>query len=288
GAAFATRFRKDWSAISADPAVVPDHTKAALQAVGYSYEWIGSGMTSAQQLVMDSIDSGVPVLGMQLAGYLDWGLIVGYTRGGDTWVCRTYHDRGTEYSETTKLSPSMLILGQKGDALNTIEAVKNSVKLAIQFGKGEKKPSDSRFESGFKAFDAWINALKSPELAQMTMKELETIQHINAWLYGCLIDARSAGIVYLQWAAKLLKGEVSKSLVEAADLYSDEVKLLKESRECAPYPSKVNSESNWSAELRAKQIDVLKAVLDKEKEAIAALENALSGFETNENAELGK
>lgn len=282
GAAFATRFRKDWSVLSADPTVVPDHTKAALQAVGYSYEWIGSGMQTAQQLVIDSIDRGVPVVAMQLANYLDWGLIVGYSRGGDIWVCRTYHDKGADYSKAAKLPPTMLILGQKSEPPSTDELLKRSVELAVQFAKGEKRPSDSRFESGLKAFDAWADALQSSELAQTTGRQLEILQHINAWLYSCLVDARTAGVAYLRWAAKLLKGDAAKHLNEAANLYDEEVKLLKDGREAVPYPSKNESEVRWTAELRAKQIEVLRAALEKEKEAIANLEKAISSFNASE------
>jgi len=283
GAAFATRFRKDWSPSSADPTVTPDHAKTAMEAVGYSYDWIGSGMPDAGQLVMDSVGAGVPVVGMQLSGYPDWGLIVGYTRGGDTWVCRTYHDKGSAYWETMRLSPSMLLLGEKGKAPGMSASVRRSIELAVQFGKGEKKPSDPRYEAGPGAFDAWIAALQSPELAQTTGKQLETIQHINAWLYGCLIDARTAGVTYLRWAAKLLKDDAGKSAGEAADLYDEEVEALTDAREFAPYPSQNEPDRKWTSEMRAKQIEALKAALDKEKEAIAALEKAMSGFETPED-----
>jgi len=276
GAAFATRFRSDWSATSADAGLNEDHAKPALEALGYSYEWAGSGMPNASEVVIASIDAGIPIVASRLVGYTDWGLLVGYKHGGDIWLCRTYHDKTDAYTEVANLPHSMLILGEKRTQPSTEESVKRSIRLSVQFAKGEKTLSDARFEVGLKAYEAWIKALNSQDLAKYPPAELQRIMHVNAWLYRCLIDARSAGVKYLKWAEKFIPDEARSALNDAATAYEEEVRMLEDARNSAPYPYEVSETEGWTSKMRNEQIKTMTSALEKEKEAIASLEKVLS------------
>lgn len=268
GAAFATRFNRDWSASSTDAAMNDDHPKAAMQAVGYSYTWATTG---DPQVVTTSIDRGVPVVAMSLAGKNDWGVIVGYERLGETWLGRTYYDRSTSYYRTDKLPWSALILGRKGTTPPMAQTARDSIKLAIEFARGERKLKDPKYAVGFDAYGAWIEALQSKKCQSLAGVDLEQTASINAWMFNSLIDARFAGVTYLTWAATVLKGDAKTHCEEAAALYREEIDALRTAKDYVKYPQNITSGPKWSAEMRAHQIEALKQALEKDRAAVAAL-----------------
>jgi hypothetical protein len=269
GAAFATRFHRDWSPSSTDAAMNDDHPKAALQAVGYSYTWATTG---DPRVVMGSIDRGVPVICSDLAGKNDWGVIVGHQRMGEIWLGRTYYDRSSAYFRTEKLPWSALILGQKGTAPPMAKNARDSIKLAVEFARGERKLKDPKYAVGFDAYGAWIEALQSKKCQGLVGKELEQTASINAWIFNSLIDARYAGVTYLTWAATVLKGDAKTHCEEAAALYQEEIDALRSAKDYVKYPQNITSGPKWSADMRAYQIEALKQALEKDKAAVAALQ----------------
>jgi hypothetical protein len=278
GAAFATRFHTDWSAKSPDAALSGDHPSAALRAVGYAYEWSGLDLNESPGLIMASIERNMPVIGNQLTGTGDWGLVVGYEFMGEVWFCRTYRDKSTGYTRVPKTPQNMLVLKEKIEPPPWSESVRKSLKLAVEFAKDGHKLPDPKYQVGLKAFDAWNQALRDKSKLG-TGKEQERTMHINAWIYGSLLDARKAGVSYLRWAAKQLDGDVRKSVEEAADSYDEEVDLLDSGKKCAPYPHQVKSEPKWTDGMREDQIAILEQAVEKEKLAIASLEKALAALD---------
>ncbi len=278
GAAFATRFHRDWSASSTDAALNDDHPKAALQAVGYSYTWATTG---DPQVIMDSIDRGAPVIGMNLAGNNDWGVIAGYGRMGEVWLGRTFYDQSSDYYRTGKLPWSALILGQKGAVPPIAQSAHNSIKLAVEFAKGERKLKDPKYAVGFDAYVAWIEALQSKKCQELAGKELEQTASTNALMFNSLIDARHAGAAYLTSAARVLNGDAKTHCEEAAALYQEEIDALRTAKDYVKYPQNITSGPKWSADMRAYQIEALKQALEKDKAAVAALEKILDEKKEN-------
>jgi hypothetical protein len=271
GAAFATRFFRDWCPSSADAAMNDDHPKAAMQAVGYFYTWATTG---DPRVIVDSINSSVPVIGIDLAGKDDWGIIVGYQHMGETWLCRTYYDKSGVYYRTGKTPWSALIIGPTGGAPSMAQNARNSIELAVEFARGEHKLPD--YAVGFDAYGAWIEALQSKKLRGLAGKDLEETAFINALLYNSLIDARYAGVTHLTWAATVLKGEAKTHCEEAAKLYQEEVDILKDARDYVKYPQNIKSGPKWSADMRAYQIEALRQALEKDKAAVAELDKIVN------------
>jgi hypothetical protein len=269
GAAFATRFHRDWRSSSADAALNDDHPKAALQAVGYAYTWATTG---AAKDIMDSIERQMPVIGAGLAGAGDWGIVIGYERMGETWLCRTYYDKPDTSYSSGKVPWSALILGEKGKAPSITENARDSIKRAVEFAKGERKLSDTKYAVGFAAYDAWIEALESKKCEALTGKGLEETAFINAWLYNCLIDARYAGAAHLKWAAPLLNDQAKTQCEKAASLYESEIEILKGAKDYIKYPQNITSGPKWTADMRAHEVEALRQARDMDKEAVAALE----------------
>ncbi len=272
GVAFATRFFRDWSESSADAALNDDHPKAAMEAVGYSYTWATSGQPGP---IIESIDRGAPAVGANLSGHGDWGIIAGYERSGETWLTRTYYDRSSAHSIADKTPYAVLVIGRKGKVPTTAENVRKSIKLAVEFGKGERK-LDAKYAVGFEAYTAWIDALRSKRCQELTGKELEKVAYINAWLYNSLIDARHAGVAHLSWAAKTLQGEARAHCERAAALYQEQIDILSGARSYVRYPQTIKDGPKWSAEMRAYQIEALRQALEKDKAAVASLEKVLA------------
>jgi len=272
GAAFATRFHRDWSVSSADAAMNDDHPKAAMQAVGYFYTWATTG---DPKVIVDSINGSAPVIGIGLAGKDDWGIIVGYLRMGETWLCRTYYDKSDAYHRTEKTPSTALILGEKGGAPSMAQNARNSIKLAVEFATGQRKIGN-KYAVGFDAYSAWIEALQSKKLQGLSGKALEDTAFTNALIYNSLIDARYAGVTHLTWAATVLKGEAKTHCEEAAKLYQEEIDILKGTKDYVKYPQNITSGPKWSADMRAYQIEALRQALEKDKAAVAALEKIVN------------
>jgi hypothetical protein len=267
GAAFATRFLPGWCESSADAAINDDHPRAAMQAVGYAYTWSTTGDSAA---VIQSLDRGVPVIGIDIAGHGDWGIIAGYDHMGEVWISRSYHSKPADYRSLEKLPWSVLLLGAKSNPPTMADNVRTSITLAVDFGQGKRVIKGYRV--GFDGYGAWIEALQPRNCNSLQGKRLEEVAYINAWLYNCLMDARCAAVTYLTWAATLLKGEDKSNCLQAASLYQEELDILKEARDYVKYPQSIRSGPKWTAEMRAYESEALRRALEKDMAAIAALE----------------
>lgn len=276
GAAFAARFKPGWSESSADAALNDDHPRAAMQAVGYSYSWA----TNADEgRVTRSLAGGVPVIGIDVTGHRDWGIIVGYERMGEMWLCRTYHSGPTEYHNTEKLPWSMFLIGDKRKPPAMVDSVRTSIRLAIQFAKGERKIEG--YAVGPAAYEAWIEALQPKNCQSLSGKRLEEVAYINALLHNSLIDARYAALTYLTWAASLMEDADAEYCEAAAALYQEEIDILKDAKDYVRYPQNIKTGPKWSAEMRAYQAEALRQALIKDRAAISALDKIVNRNEDN-------
>jgi len=259
--------------------------EVALRALGYDYIYrFGKegdpSVSEMKKLIIESIDKGIPVIAIDLRKFPDWGVIVGYRKGGEEFLCRTYHDESDEYSTNEKWPWAIYVLEEKKERQKTREEiVLNSLRIAIKLAHAEKFPiGDNFLKSGFAALEHWIEHLKNEAYYQsLGEEEFNNARLYNAWNYISLIDARSCAVKYLQEEANTLEAS-SGNLLYAAKIYSQIVNVLKNGRKYALYPWE---EGSWGPEERKKEIEVLKEVLKLEKEAINAINEVVKKYYSN-------
>lgn len=273
--------RPDLCASAPDAACGFNCIAAAMQALGRSYQEVrphGNAQQGRAEII-DSIDRGVPVLAINLEPGMDWGVITGYSDGGEKLLCRLYDlpsHLTEEYSEAP-LWPDMIVAlaGKSSSAAGSpdVEALKTAVMLAHaeRFGK---------YASGFAALEAWIEDMLDDAKHEPRQKEKPHAGlHDNAWCFWSFNDARIAASRYLQAIAEDFTPPVAASLQAAAELYGRiSARLEQGGSEYAPFESQIGDRP-WSTDMRHKQAGVLAEVLAWEREAVAEIEQAMSGLE---------
>lgn len=227
-------------------------------------------VAAVRQAVMASIDRGIPA---QFSNEED-GIIVGYQRGGEAWICLHPQQHGgkqpyleanwpwgvTVYSTRKTAMPELKTL--------VIESLQQAVAMAIT----ETAPED--YHVGFKAWDDYIAKLEILEKADG--KTRASLQQGNAWIYECLGKHRGAAAVYLRQVAPLFDDTAAAHLRLAADQYEAlSGKVLSGDKglwDVAPYPSG----QAWTPAQIADQVRRLKAALPLEHAAISEIERALA------------
>lgn len=234
----------------------------------------------ARAAVVESIDRGVPVQ----YGSEEDGLIVGYQKGGEEWLCLHYfHDAGMkETFVETKLPWGLVVFtGPKEQPPDretlAVEALRQAVEMAqtpvVDEGGGG-------YAVGFAGWEELIGRLEF--LATADEKTVAGDQHGNAWIYESLVQYRRAAGWYLREIAPRFAPPVDGHLRKAARLYArmaDEV--LTDPEHCiltvAPYPGDAER-GPWTVEKRQEELRRLEAALPLEREAISEIEKALAAM----------
>ena len=105
GAAFRLQIAQpDWCPSAPDATVGCDVSGPAVKALGYSLTSIDDnsilvwvGVKRVKAAIVESVDDGRPVVAINLAGGMDWGIVTGYEDDGKSFLCRTYENPGDEY-----------------------------------------------------------------------------------------------------------------------------------------------------------------------------------------------
>ena len=279
GAAFRLHFHQpDWCPSSPDATCGYDHSGPALRALGYTAMPIHSDKNKPEEVkklrdaVVKSIDDGRPVVAIDLIGSPDWGAIVGYSEGGEEFICRTYYDKTEEYSRAQKWPWVTMIIDQKKDTPPRRESVLQSLKIAQEIANTEKYDD---YASGFSAYECWIaDLLDDSRYEDLSEEELGGMVHVNGWCYSSLGDARSSAVKYLRSVAGDFGDEGEAHLAKAADIYDKIMQKLMGGRKYAPFPHQLKDGERWTKEMRHAEADVLKEVLALEREAIDELKSA--------------
>ena len=203
GAAFRLHFHQPgWCPSSPDATCGFDCSGPALKALGYTAKGIHSDKNNPEDVkqvreaVIQSIDKGHPVLAIDLREVPDWGVIVGYTDGGKKFLCRTYYDKGEEYTPAEKWPWVVEVIGGKVDAPDKRDSILKSLEIAVEIANTEKYED---YTSGFAAYEIWAKELlDDAKFANLDDKELKSKHHTNAWCYNSLVDAREAAVRYLR------------------------------------------------------------------------------------------
>ena len=227
-----------------------------------------------RRAVVESIKRGIPVQ----YGNEEDGIIVGYQKGGEEWIC--YHplqDGGK--------NPFVVTQWPWGVAIFTSRKETNPSRRDLAIGALQQAVAMARTQNtstylvGFEAWVEYIMRLRVLEEADEATRMAAALG--NAWIYECLAQYRASAARYLLDVAGEFDLPATEHLMKAARLYermSSEV--LRDEERCtatiAPYPGMLRSGKVWSAEMRQEQIRRLECALPLERETIGEIEQAMA------------
>ena len=211
----------------------------------------------------------------------DCAFVYGFKDSGKTFLVRDYYLETSKEQTFDKLGDVFWFLeAGKEKPLPAKKAFELGLKTAVKNFSRSDEPEmfGGKFAYGVKGFSAWRKAIeaadgdeKAPKLGQKT----------DWWVMSCLSDARTAAANYLRANRSLLGTTAQSHLKRAEALYREEANELLSVQEkneawAAPF-----SGVSWNAEIRAREIEVLKQCEKTEAEAISEIEKALSALKEN-------
>jgi len=230
-----------------------------------------------RQAVMASIDRGVPVQ----YGSEEDGVIIGYQKNGDEWVClHPYRDGGKKPFVEKEWPWGITVYTGPKDTLPAPRDLQvASLHQAVTMATTQKADG---YDLGFAAWEAYIAQLKTLETADEKTRTGE--MQGNAWIYECLAQSRGVAARYLREIAAQYPPAAADHLRRAADLYDEMATRVLTDKEhsyiaVAPYPWGLKAGEQWQPAQIRQQVERLEKALPLEKAAIEEIQQALAVIE---------
>ena len=270
GAAFRLHFHPDFCPSSADFTTGFDVSKVLFKSLGYNCELFKIDdkkfveIKSLYQRIISQINSGKPIVAINLKVCPEWGIITGYLKNKPGILCRTYFDDSEDYSLAEHAPWLTFFIGEKGEPLDNKELFLNSLKIADQLAKTEMF---EQYYSGFNAFKKWIETLQK-YTDTSKIKRFDKIEE-NWTLFNSLLDSRRSAHNYFDSYLDILDLKMGKEIIGN---FKKEVKILSDLQDNA-LPKIDSKVKDWTPEIINEQIDCLTSILEIEKEIIELIEN---------------
>jgi len=227
-----------------------------------------------RQVVMASIDHGVPVQ----YGSEEDGVIIGYQKNGDEWIClHPYRDGGKKpFVEKEWPWGITVYTGPKETLPAPRDLQVASLRQAVTMATAQKTDG---YDLGYAAWEACIANLKTLEKADEKTRAGE--MQGNAWIYECLAQYRGSAARYLREIAAQYPPAAANHLRRAADLYDEMASRVLTDKEhsvvaVALYPWMLKAGEQWRPEQIQSQVERLEKALPLEKAAIGEIQQALA------------
>ncbi len=223
---------------------------------------------SARDAVVTSLERGVPVLYEREES----SLIVGYT--SDALLLRDYHAREPGYETMGEWPWRVGIASPKQGRPDLAAVLVDSLRLATELFDTDQV---GRYRCGRAAYVHWSELLSDPSrFDRYTEQERFGAALGNAHTLECLADARGAAANYLAGMSEHAPPAAQPSLDSAAAAYAEIERRVRAARpELAPFPWEQSDVRPWSAELRARECELLSELAGVDASAIAFLKEAL-------------
>jgi hypothetical protein len=268
GCAFRTQFFDTWCPSSPDPGCGYDAVVPALAACGYGAESHplasdGKNRPAIVRAIMASIDSGIPALAIDLIEVPEWGVITGYQKQGQEFLCRTYFDSRKNYDLARKFPFVSMTLNRLGNAPVRTESYRIGFQIVEQNLSTEKY---GEYYSGLAAFRKWIDRLKD-DFTKLDSARFANVMTANYWIYERIISDRKVGVEYLNRVSSALP-DLKPRLDSLVALYTREADLLAAAQDKVPGMGMVTKPEQWTQEPKAAQSAALTQALALETQAL--------------------
>ncbi len=282
GLAFRMQVHNEWCPSSPHPFCGYQCVKGSVNALPWTvkpYEVKpddAEGVKNARRAIVASIDRGVPCA----YGSEEDGVIYGYQKGGEEWLCVHPFQGGKQVVETEWPWGIGVYTERKTEMPGRRALMVASLKQAVEMAHTK---SVEEYDCGFHAWEQWIARLRDEEwIAQRSENEAGLMQG-NSWIYCCLVEYRGAAAKYLRSVASDFDEGAANHLRGAADLYQRMVEDVLLAGDCpldvAPMTENLKEGERWTRARRAEQARRLEAALQLERQAIAEIEQALAEWE---------
>jgi hypothetical protein len=268
--AFRFHFHPEWCPSAADVTTGFSVAPVLFDSLGYQYDLHAiddhkfSDIQKLYQRIIGQINSGVPIVAINLKMCPEWGVITGYLKNKPGILCRTYFDESESYSLAEHAPWLSFFILEKRPAPAGDIALKNALKHAVLLA--ETKHFEN-YLSGFHALETWINSLR-PYTSSAQNVAFDR-HEVNLTLYISLLDTRRAAARFMSG----MGGFVDQAEV-ITQVYSQEVDLL-EAGQASILPSFEADPEAWTPDVLHQQIEILEKVLHLEKEACTMIQEAL-------------
>jgi len=240
-------------------------------------------VAEARRAVADSIKRGIPVQ----YGSEEDGVIVGYQKNGEEWICLHPHREGGKkpFTETHFPWGIAVFSERKTEMPLRRDLARGSLQQAADMAKAGETEG---YFVGFRAWDEYTKKLRALDKADEKTRKDAMLG--NAWIYECLAQYRGCAAQYLREVAGEFDKQTAEHLVRAADLYEKMAnQVLRDAEHCvvtvAPYAWALKDGKTWTAEARQEQVKRLETALTLERRAISEIEAALALPEHSNPAE---
>ena len=269
GAAFRTHFSGTWCPSSPEPGCGFDATVPALAACGWTATARGvssDGKDKPQitQAITAQIDSGRPVLAIDLIQTPEWGVIAGYQKAGQEFICRTYFDKRRGYELAQKYPFVVVFPHPQGSMPDKLLSYRASYRIALENLTTEKY---GEYYSGLAAFDRWLMRLQSDDFTKLDSAGLSNVVQANYWILARISYDRKTARDYLARVAQAIPAD--KPLLDSlSGIYAREVELIDPAFPEIPCPGTVVKAEQWTPEMKAKEVAVLTQTRELESQAL--------------------
>ena len=269
GAAFRTHFFDTWCPSSPEPGCGFDATVPALAACGWAATSRGvssDGKNKPQitQAIAAQIDSGRPVLAIDLIQTPEWGVIAGYQKAGQEFICRTYFDKRRGYELAQKYPFVVVFPHPQGSMPDKLASYRASYRIALENLVTEKY---GEYYSGLAAFDRWLKRLQGDDFTKLDSAGLSKVVEANYWILARISYDRKTAQDYLARVTQAMPPD--KPLLDSlSGIYARETELVNAAFPELPCPGTVVKPEQWTAEMKAKEVAVLTQARALEAQAL--------------------
>jgi hypothetical protein len=213
--------------------------------------------------VKTSIDSGWPVIAINLIDADEWGVIAGYQKNGGELFCRTYFDL-TEGYEIAQNVPWTIYAIKGKRKIKLGDEYRRSLSVAKELSE---RDNYGKYGNGTNAVILWMKILQDDEFFNsMDQRKLYTTMHMNWWIYHSLAEARALNGQFLMANKKRFDVD-EKAIEDLVKLMEKESTLLANNLSSVPSLWEYENASVWTRDLRKQQVETLADFLELEKSA---------------------
>jgi hypothetical protein len=264
----------------------PAEIDAITQATGWPLRCVAhmgepaSAMAPAVPQIVASIDAGKPVLGYP--DNMDMAVIYGYEDGGKTLLWRDYSAPDSAKTLTAeKLSGLLLFLGDHQPAPPAKDATLAALKLLVaNAGREPLAAAKGKYLYGDAALAAWLEALGAA--GAMDENSRSQLFMVNWWSFMALNDARAAAATFVRRSLRFASGDAQTALQQAQARYQEEADLLMRpfrTQDAFLGPWQKKTITDWSPEVRAREMQVLSDVRKLDVDAVQHVSQALAAWQ---------
>jgi RNA polymerase sigma factor (sigma-70 family) len=228
--------------------------------------------------IIASIDKGIPVLGYEPK--INSAVIYGYDDFGQTLLMNDYYiGAGGSRYRVDQIPVNFIIPSKWSQPQPPRDAALAAMKLAVQHWH---RVHDSvgpafRFWYGKSAYEKW--AADVQQTSRLSNKQFASLFFVHWWNFTSLIDARAAAAQYLRSQQAHFSPETATLLGKAADHYQElagvgHEAIANRSIFLGRWTGK--SHTDWTDDIRAKELALLSHLRALDESAISELDQALS------------